>query len=68
MGIPREDLEGIFEEFYHARNAKKTVQKGTGLRLPTVKRIVEDYSSIIQIQSQPDKGSKFSSYLEKRRG
>ena len=44
-GIPPDDLDGIFQPF------RSTFEKGTGLGLPTVHRIVTDYSGAIQVSS-----------------
>jgi two-component system sensor histidine kinase PilS (NtrC family) len=44
-GISPDDLDGIFQPF------RSTFEKGTGLGLPTVHRIVTDYSGVIQVSS-----------------
>jgi signal transduction histidine kinase len=41
IGIPREDLEKIFSEFYRSENARKLSFEGTGLGMSIVKAIVE---------------------------
>lgn len=66
IGIPREDQEKIFQEFYRAPNAKKLIREGTGLGLPIVKRIVESYGGRIEVQSEPGKGCKFSCNLKEK--
>jgi len=45
VGAPRPALDGIFEPF------RSTFEKGTGLGLPIVHRIVTDYSGVIQVSS-----------------
>lgn len=60
IGIPPEDMSRIFDEFYRAENAKKVEPYGTGLGLPIVKRVVELYSGHLYVESELDKGSKFT--------
>lgn len=67
MGILQEEVGKIFDEFYRAPNAKKMVREGTGLGLPIVKRIVEDYGGKIQVQSEIGKGTTFSFYIRGRK-
>ena len=59
IGIPKEDLNKIFEEFYRSKNAKETEQLGTGLGLSLVKEIVQFYSGEISVNSELGKGSEF---------
>lgn len=59
IGIPQEDLEKIFEEFYRSKNARETEQIGTGLGLNLVKEIVEHYGGEITVKSELGKGSEF---------
>jgi two-component system, NtrC family, sensor histidine kinase PilS len=51
IGIPREDLDGIFQPFQGA------FFKGSGLGLSIVHRIVSDYAGEIQVTSERDKGT-----------
>ncbi len=60
IGIPPEDLDKIFNEFYRAQNAKKIVNFGTGLGLSLVKQITENFNGTIIVQSEPGKGSTFT--------
>jgi signal transduction histidine kinase len=59
IGIPAEDIEKIFEEFYRSKNAKEAEQLGTGLGLSLVKEIVQFYGGEISINSQIGVGSEF---------
>ena len=54
IGIPREDLEHIFEPFFSRKTG------GTGLGLATTARIVEDHKGTIDVLSQPGKGTTFT--------
>jgi two-component system sensor histidine kinase PilS (NtrC family) len=54
IGIPPEDLDGLFQPF-HGRFAK-----GSGLGLAIVHRIINDYNGEIRVSSQPGKGTAVS--------
>jgi two-component system sensor histidine kinase PilS (NtrC family) len=51
VGIPAEDLDGIFQPFHG------TFAKGTGLGLAIVHRIVSDNDGEVQIESEVGKGT-----------
>jgi signal transduction histidine kinase len=59
IGIPDEDLQKIFDEFYRSKNAREAVQIGTGLGLNLVKEIVEQLGGNIEVESEIGKGSTF---------
>jgi len=59
-GIPREIQEKIFRPFYSTR------RHGTGLGLPTVRRIVEAHGGTVTFESEPGRGSKFTISLPLR--
>ncbi|MEJ2732602.1 MAG: HAMP domain-containing sensor histidine kinase [Anaerolineae bacterium] len=63
IGIPPEDQDRIFEEFYRASNARTTCPVGTGVGLAIVQRIVENYGGRIWVESEPGLGSKFTFIL-----
>lgn len=58
-GIPEEDQSNIFEEFYRAEN-KNQVQKGSGLGLSLVKRIVDAHNGKIWLDSKVGEGTTFT--------
>ena len=62
IGIPREELSYIFDEFYRASNAKKIEKMGTGLGLSIVKEIVELHKGKIWAESKEEIGAIF--YIE----
>jgi len=62
IGIPKDELPKIFEEFYRASNAKEVERDGTGLGLSIAKRIVEMHNGKIWVDSVEGKGSVF--YIE----
>ncbi len=60
VGIPKEQHERIFEEFYQLNNPARDRTRGLGLGLATVKRIVQLLGHPLQLKSTQGKGSKFS--------
>ena len=58
-GIPSEDKERIFDEFYRTDSAHKTKETGTGLGLSICRGIVQAHGGRIWVESQVGKGSKF---------
>lgn len=59
IGISSKDQEGIFKEFFRAKNAMKFLPKGTGLGLVLVKYLVEHWGGKVWFDSKENKGSTF---------
>ena len=59
-GIPAENLPNIFERFYRVDKSRARVSGGSGLGLTIAKRLVEAHGGKIEVQSEVDKGSRFS--------
>lgn len=59
IGIPENEVSRIFDEFYRASNAKKSVKDGTGLGLAMVKQIVGLYHGNIRVESKENIGTTF---------
>jgi two-component system, NtrC family, sensor kinase len=55
-GIPKEQLSRIFEPFF----TTKSVGKGTGLGLSVCLRVIKEHLGDIQVESQPEQGTKFT--------
>ncbi len=65
IGIAREQLPFIFDQFYRVRRSEDQKIKGTGLGLAIAKKIVEAHNGSIQAKSELGRGSTFSVRLPK---
>ena len=59
IGIPPEQQDRVFEEFYQLANPERNSKKGLGLGLSIVKRLVNLLSAQIDLRSVPGRGSVF---------
>jgi signal transduction histidine kinase len=59
IGIPAEDQERIFEEFYRRPSANHSLRPGSGLGLAIVKRLCDTMDGRITIESEYGKGTLF---------
>lgn len=61
MGIAAEDLPHIWERFYRGKNQRgsHSQEKGSGLGLVIVKKLVQLQDGVIQVESQLGKGTTF---------
>lgn len=65
IGIPKEELLKVFDEFYRASNVPKDIKTGSGLGLSIAKQIVESHKGKISISSEPGVWTKFTIILPK---
>ena len=60
VGIPRADLERIFERFYRVDRARSRELGGTGLGLAIVKHRVRSMAGEVKVESELGKGTRFT--------
>lgn len=58
VGMKPQDKERIFERFYRVEDDSHR-EKGLGLGLAIVKEILSSHSAVVEVESQPYKGSQF---------
>lgn len=63
IGMSEEFIEHIFEPFARADDERAIRQQGTGLGMPITKTIVQMMNGDIKVESQLDKGSKFTATI-----
>ncbi|MDR7277955.1 ATP-binding protein [Catenuloplanes atrovinosus] len=63
IGIPSEEVDRVFGEFYRASNAVRAAVEGPGLGLSLVKEIIEAHSGRIKITSELSRGTQVTAEL-----
>lgn len=63
MGIPGDQLNLVFEKFYRIRSQENESTTGTGLGLCVTRDIVKAHKGEISVESEINKGSKFTIWL-----
>jgi len=63
VGIPRDDVERIFERFYRVDKVRSIKLGGTGLGLSIARSIIEAHGGKISVTSEKGKGSTFHIYI-----
>jgi signal transduction histidine kinase len=65
IGISPEDLPHVFKRFYRGKNSSDTVHTGNGVGLALTKLIIEKHGGYIKVDSELNKGTKFTLTLRK---
>lgn len=65
IGISRENIHFIFDEFFRVKSTECRSVTGSGLGLPIAKRIIEAHDGSIEVVSEVGKGTTFSVILPK---
>ncbi|MCA2218088.1 sensor histidine kinase [Jidongwangia harbinensis] len=60
VGIPADQQDRIFEEFYQVPGSPPLSGKGTGLGLPYARRLVGILGGALRVSSEPGRGSTFT--------
>jgi two-component system sensor histidine kinase SenX3 len=60
IGIPRRDLERIFERFYRVDRARSRETGGTGLGLAIVRHVASNHAGEVRVDSREGEGSTFT--------
>jgi signal transduction histidine kinase len=63
IGIPHDELQRIFVEFYQTEDGRRQRRGGTGLGLSLTRNFVELHHGKIEVKSTPGNGSTFTLYL-----
>jgi signal transduction histidine kinase len=60
IGIPADEVDHVFDEFFRASNAAQSPIEGTGLGLSIVKQIVDRHGGEISVSSEEGQGTTFT--------
>lgn len=60
LGIPKEDLEFIFDRFYRVDKSRSRKEGGNGLGLSIAKKLVNSYDGTVKVESEVNKYTKIS--------
>jgi two-component system sensor histidine kinase SenX3 len=66
IGIPRRDLDRVFERFYRVDRARSRDTGGTGLGLAIVRHVMNNHGGEVSVESTEGVGSRFTLTLPAR--
>jgi len=64
IGIPKDKLPKIFDQFYRVKGMNGTPVEGSGLGLSIAKKIVNAHSGTIEVDSELGEGTTFTVRLQ----
>jgi two-component system OmpR family sensor kinase len=67
-GIPKKDIDRVFEQFYRVEKSRSSQYGGSGLGLTIVKRIIELHRGDITIESESNAGTRINIRLLSQAG
>jgi two-component system phosphate regulon sensor histidine kinase PhoR len=67
IGIAAQHLSRLTERFYRVDRGRSREAGGTGLGLAIVKHVLERHQAVLQIESEPGRGSRFSAVFPAHR-
>jgi len=67
IGIAAQHLPRLTERFYRVDRGRSREAGGTGLGLAIVKHVLERHQAVLQIESEPGRGSRFSAVFPAHR-
>ena len=67
IGIAAEDIPRLTERFYRVDHSRSRATGGTGLGLAIVKHVLMRHQGELKIESEPERGSRFTARLPGRR-
>jgi two-component system, OmpR family, sensor histidine kinase SenX3 len=68
IGIPKADLERVFERFYRVDQARSRTTGGTGLGLAIVRHVATNHEGDVRVDSRLGEGSTFELALPSASG
>ncbi len=65
-GIPKDELNQVFQKFHRGTNASKIKPVGNGIGIYIARKIVEQASGSVWVESEENKGSRFYVRLKRK--
>ncbi|MBN2892787.1 MAG: response regulator [Bacteroidales bacterium] len=63
IGMAKDEVEMLFQEFVRIKNKQTQNIEGSGLGLSILKKIIDKHNGTINVESEPGKGTKFEVFL-----